>query len=115
MGENRWAYAPEPRLTWTHVKKMMHKYALISNPVVRKFDGVEYLCVTEWNAKRRPRTIASIRSNAMNAGLYVRIVKGVTSNKQMSPLRGYATEAMYVRPKNLKDQKALEYIGEIAF
>lgn len=113
MGENRWGYVSEPRLTWTQVKKMIRKYVDFANPITRKFDGVEYLCVGEWATNRRPRSIASLRSNAMNAGLYVRIVKGVRSNKHLSLLRGHATEAMYVRPKNLKDQNALEHIGEM--
>lgn len=107
---DRWGYVAVKKPTWTDVKTKVKRYVDFGNPLTRKFDGEEYVCLSEWATDRRPKYVVGMRSGAMAAGLHVRIVKGRTINQRMNLLSGHATEAMYVRPKNLKDQNALHYI-----
>lgn len=98
------------KITWTGVKKLLRKYGDFSNPLIRKFKAKEHICIEEWSGSRLPKHVKSDQTFMRDIGLSVHIVKGNKCDKPMHVLRGHSTMAMYVRPKDLKDQLVLGYI-----
>lgn len=96
-------------LSWTQVKKLVKRHVDSSNPGIKKFGGKEYLCALEWSGNT-PKFIKEDIRSMHKHGVLTHLIKGKKCMQLLHPLYGQNTNALYIRPKNIKDQEALTYI-----
>lgn len=97
-------------IDWTDVKKLNFKKGDLckSQPAIKKIGGTEYLLMACENIdegfQEKLRKFDAFACNAREKGLFVRTMKTAGAS--------CATIALYVRPRDLSDQCALNFITE---
>lgn len=97
-------------MEWDEVKKLNFKRVDLcrSQPAIKKIGGTEYLLVACVNIdegfQEKLRKFDAFACGAREQGLFVRTIKTAGAS--------CATMALYVRPRDLSDQCALNFIIE---